>query len=856
VSPLAARESLTTAKTEFSTSLEREVPLFQNELPGFDLREVENVIDDGEQVLSRCHDLVELRGLHGRHTGSPHQAGETEDAVHRGADFVRHIGQKSAFRDICCLGDGLGSCQLEGPCRDHLLQVLAVLVEFGIRRLQALLRQLALRNVGGDAEQGINSTRFIPQGQLLGPVGARLSIRVRGQHFLGFDRLPVIEHLAVVAVNDLGGVGVEESGIRRADHPIQRGLPECAHLLVDVEVTPRDVLEEDIGTHVVENVGELLFAAAQVNLGLLARHHLAPQLVHPQGKQRQDRQQGRTGQENRSGRDPLFDACTHPAIEQGVEFALGNRRQSLVENAEQFRVPMRYGHAVRATVLGGAGKTQAQMFWLLNQVIQRGGVSDIGIGLAAFHQRQGRRFIRARKELDQRVLCRHHLLHEVALLDRNDLAVEMVKAGDVTQSSVVDDDNRGIDVGFGEAEKSSPLGRVHGVREHVEFSCTRHVQRLLPGLVPDHFEAHAQARFEHAQQVGVHADKIAFVVDPFVRREFAVDPDADHRMRAQPGAFLLGQHQRPPTGEDELLQLTVGKRRRKLLFGIERSHSPQPGRVDVAERDAFRQDQLAHGRRFETQMVEVRRTPIVLPDELDHLLRMVQRVLPALQAGTQKSFGPPRMGLQLILAGKDQVAIEIHPVALRVDEVDRRSLLPEMKDLVGQVGRHDIDLAAGKVVVVEGMLDEGVAVWCQAAFGEQGAQRRIIAATGIEHDALARHLIRADDVRLPTADEDQRIMLKDRRQGNDRRAPGVSAKQTGIADAVICLAGTDLPDRIDAGVARANLDLEPFCRVVTLRLGSVVTGKLELVKPLELQHHLLERHGKAGGRHAAQQTQQ
>ena len=71
---------------------------FELHLAGLDLRKVENVIDDGQQRLGR--------GLHGLQVvpllvvelGIQRQLGHADDAVHRRADFVAHVGQEGAAR--------------------------------------------------------------------------------------------------------------------------------------------------------------------------------------------------------------------------------------------------------------------------------------------------------------------------------------------------------------------------------------------------------------------------------------------------------------------------------------------------------------------------------------------------------------------------------------------------------------------------------------------------------------------------------------------------------------------------------------------------------------------------------------
>ncbi len=61
---------------------------------GFDLREVEDLIDDAQQVVSRFFDGTQVVQLARRELAFLQQVGKAEDAVERRADFMAHIGQE------------------------------------------------------------------------------------------------------------------------------------------------------------------------------------------------------------------------------------------------------------------------------------------------------------------------------------------------------------------------------------------------------------------------------------------------------------------------------------------------------------------------------------------------------------------------------------------------------------------------------------------------------------------------------------------------------------------------------------------------------------------------------------------
>ena len=76
--------------------IERRLPELQ--LAGIDLREVENVIDDGEQRIARFHHDVDEGLLPAVELGFGQEFGHAEYAIHRGADFMAHIGEEVGLR--------------------------------------------------------------------------------------------------------------------------------------------------------------------------------------------------------------------------------------------------------------------------------------------------------------------------------------------------------------------------------------------------------------------------------------------------------------------------------------------------------------------------------------------------------------------------------------------------------------------------------------------------------------------------------------------------------------------------------------------------------------------------------------
>jgi hypothetical protein len=71
-----------------------EVQLLETELARFDLGKVENVIDDGHQRIRAGVNSLSVLPLLGGQFRVKQQPGHADDAVHRGANLVTHVGEK------------------------------------------------------------------------------------------------------------------------------------------------------------------------------------------------------------------------------------------------------------------------------------------------------------------------------------------------------------------------------------------------------------------------------------------------------------------------------------------------------------------------------------------------------------------------------------------------------------------------------------------------------------------------------------------------------------------------------------------------------------------------------------------
>src|ERR1700722_113076 len=138
----------------------------QADAAGLDLRHIEDVVDDLEQILAAFADItgifaVFFRAQRPEHGGF-HDLGETDDGVERRAQLVAHIGEEFRFGLVGLLGAGffLGVFagevgELVGLQLQRFLGFAQVADGRGLALFafdQLLLVQLYLRNIGADRD--------------------------------------------------------------------------------------------------------------------------------------------------------------------------------------------------------------------------------------------------------------------------------------------------------------------------------------------------------------------------------------------------------------------------------------------------------------------------------------------------------------------------------------------------------------------------------------------------------------------------------------------------------------------------------------------------------------------------------
>ena len=81
--------------------------IFQAKMIGLDLRQIEDIVDDREQMPAGLVDPIKPFALCLRDLAAAQQVRKPHDGVDRRADFMAHIGEKRAFRLACGLGTAL-----------------------------------------------------------------------------------------------------------------------------------------------------------------------------------------------------------------------------------------------------------------------------------------------------------------------------------------------------------------------------------------------------------------------------------------------------------------------------------------------------------------------------------------------------------------------------------------------------------------------------------------------------------------------------------------------------------------------------------------------------------------------------
>ena len=215
----------------------------QLQLARFNLRVIEDVIDEREQIDGGSVGGHEVAALLRGEAGVEGQFSHADEGVHRGANLVADVGHELALGFACGLR-GL------------------------VRPLQLVLRTLALRDVGGDAAQPVDGAIRVAQRELGGDIGVQ-PVVVR-RDLLQLHGHLGLQHLLVVRAEggrDLAGENVVIRAIpdRHAVH-----MEERLEDAIDQHVAAVGVLDVDHGGRIIEDGLHPVLAVAQRLLRALA----------------------------------------------------------------------------------------------------------------------------------------------------------------------------------------------------------------------------------------------------------------------------------------------------------------------------------------------------------------------------------------------------------------------------------------------------------------------------------------------------------------------------------------------------------------------------------------------------------
>ena len=262
----------------------------------------------------------------------------------------------------------------------------------------------------------------------------------------------------------------------------------------------------------------------------------------------------------RPGRDPQADAPYHAALEARpvlhrdpplLDLALlvrGDQVQGLVEDAEQLGPVLAHAEVQRVLLRrGGRGHLEVDQVQLPDPVRGRRQVGHHGVHPAA-GQRQQALLQRAEQHgLDRAVLPQEALVRRAAL-DPDAQRFEVLQPGQERHVEPGHDHALEADVGLGEPEPLLALQGPANAGEHVDRPAPGAGHGRRPGQALDHAQVQAQPLVEQAHVV--RRDPLVLAPRPaeLERVEFRIDPDADHRMPAQPVLLLVRQRRLPVRG--------------------------------------------------------------------------------------------------------------------------------------------------------------------------------------------------------------------------------------------------------------------------------------------------------------------
>ncbi len=229
---------------------EVEIDHLDGQLPGLDLRVVENVVDDRQQRIGAGADDAGVFALLGVERRVEQQFGHADDAVHGRADLVRHHGEKFALGAVGPLGmvARLDQFALDGDPRRNVVEAEDAADDLVV---QVLRPRLALEHA---------------------PVGQFEHVEALLVGFAG----DVLEAVAIgLRIAQLAGDAVEEQVVVAAQQQVLGQMPHFGEAVVHADDAVAGVDDEDAVPGRLQRGAQLRRHLGEVGGGLLFAPHVA-----------------------------------------------------------------------------------------------------------------------------------------------------------------------------------------------------------------------------------------------------------------------------------------------------------------------------------------------------------------------------------------------------------------------------------------------------------------------------------------------------------------------------------------------------------------------------------------------------
>ena len=222
-------------------------------------------------------------------------------------------------------------------------------------------------------------------------------------------------------------------------------------------------------------------------------------------------------------------------------------------------------------------------------------------------------------------------------------------------------------------------------------------------------------------------------------------------------------------------------------------------------------------------------------DQVDHLFGVFHCIAPPLEAGLLEGVYPILSGDQLPLGGKQVVAVEVEVDGARTEDPIGDPFLLQIEGLGSAVGADGIHLARQQCLYPL-FVGEGDPVAAAGLVGKVGQQ---LVGAWLQHQSLVGQIGRVANIWPIPREQNQRRVLQQCGEHHYRTTGCPIQQQITAADAKMGLSRDHLADHIGAGIRFAQGHLQTGLPIKPLGDGRIVTSKLELVLPWQLDDDLL-----------------